>query len=101
MKDEQRIQVLEDEVKILKNEVKAVLLDLREQYMNMQNPFNQLPNADAISGVTPEPIAKRADTGALDTDDVKATMVNSSPETQSKGNQMHASQLPIDRKSVV
>ena len=51
MKDEQRITVLEDELKILKNEVKAVLLDLREQYLNIQNPFNQtmVPSADGLN----------------------------------------------------
>ncbi len=51
MKDEQRITVLEDELKILKNEIKAVLLDLREQYLNIQNPFNQnmVPSAGGIN----------------------------------------------------
>jgi hypothetical protein len=51
MKDEQRITALEDELKILKNEVKAVLLDLREQYLNIQNPFNQtmVPRADGLN----------------------------------------------------
>lgn len=41
MKDDQRIKALEEELKVLKNEVHAVLLDLREQYLNLQNPFNQ------------------------------------------------------------
>lgn len=36
---EQRITALEDEVKVLKNEIKAVLLDIREHYLNMSNPF--------------------------------------------------------------
>ncbi len=39
MKDEQRIKTLEEEVKVLKNEIKTVLLDLREQYLSIQNPF--------------------------------------------------------------
>lgn len=39
MKDEQRINALEEEVKVLKNEIKTVLLDLREQYLTIQNPF--------------------------------------------------------------
>jgi hypothetical protein len=36
----QRLKVLEDEIKVLKAEVKSVLLDIREQYLNNQNPFN-------------------------------------------------------------
>ncbi len=36
----QRLKVLEDEVKVLKTELKAVLLDIREQYLNNQNPFS-------------------------------------------------------------
>jgi len=35
----QRVKVLEDEVKVLKAELKSVLLDIREQYLNNQNPF--------------------------------------------------------------
>jgi hypothetical protein len=31
---------LEDELKVLKNELREVLMDLREQYLNMQDPFN-------------------------------------------------------------
>ncbi len=34
-----RITQLEDEIKILKNEVQAVLLDLRDSYLNRENPF--------------------------------------------------------------
>ena len=37
---DQRVKVLEDEVKVLKNEIKAVLLDIREHYLNYQNPFS-------------------------------------------------------------
>ncbi len=43
----QRLKVLEDEVKVLKTELKAVLLDIREQYLNNQNPFTN-------SGDSPE-----------------------------------------------
>jgi len=57
MNDEQRIKVLEEELKILKNEVKSVLLDLREQYLNIQNPFNSYmaPNAGVSIGLDPKP----------------------------------------------
>ena len=40
MNAEQRIKVLEEDLKVLKNEVKAMLLDIREQYLGLQNPFN-------------------------------------------------------------
>lgn len=35
-----KVTQLEDEIKILKNEVQAVLLDIRESYLNRENPFN-------------------------------------------------------------
>lgn len=35
-----KVNQLEDEIKVLKNEVQAVLLDLREIYLNRENPFN-------------------------------------------------------------
>lgn len=35
-----RVSQIEDELKIMKNEVQAVLLDLRESYTNLENPFN-------------------------------------------------------------
>lgn len=38
-----RVTKLEDEYKILKSEVQAVLLDLRETYLNRENPFYKQP----------------------------------------------------------
>ena len=35
----QRVTELENEMKVLKHEIKAVLLDIREQYLNAENPF--------------------------------------------------------------
>lgn len=35
-----KVTQLEDEIKVLKNEVQAVLLDLRDSYLNRENPFN-------------------------------------------------------------
>ncbi len=63
MNDEQRIRVLEEELKVLKNEIKSVLLDLREQYLNIQNPFNtsMSPNVSAGAGPSAEkPAAPKA-----------------------------------------
>jgi hypothetical protein len=55
MNDEQRIRVLEEELKVLKNEIKSVLLDLREQYLNIQNPFNSSMAPNVAAGVGPQP----------------------------------------------
>jgi len=44
----ERIAHLEKETKILKNEVQAVLVDLRDRYLAVDNPFNQ-PSAAAGS----------------------------------------------------
>jgi len=46
----QRLKVLEDETKVLKAEVKSVLLDIREQYLNNQNPFNNSDRAPEQAG---------------------------------------------------
>ena len=35
----EKVTQLEDEIKILKNEVQAVLLDIRESYLDRENPF--------------------------------------------------------------
>jgi hypothetical protein len=52
-----KITRLENEIKVLKNEVQAVLLDLRESYLNMENPFN---TAAAPATVQPIVITERA-----------------------------------------
>jgi hypothetical protein len=36
-----KVTQLEDEVKILKNEIQAILLDLRESYLNSENPISR------------------------------------------------------------
>ena len=59
MNDEQRIRVLEEELKVLKNEVKSVLLDLREQYLNIQNPFNSSMAPSASVGISVGPQAEK------------------------------------------
>jgi hypothetical protein len=55
-----KIIKLENEIKILKNEVQAVLLDLRESYLNMENPFNQ--TAASPAAVHPIVINEQAPT---------------------------------------
>ncbi len=61
-----RVSQIEDELKILKNEVQAVLLDLRESYMSLENPFNLAELAVAAQPIiinnpapspAPEPVA--------------------------------------------
>jgi len=46
-----KITKLENEIKVLKNEVQAVLLDLRESYLNKENPFNASANPAAIQPI--------------------------------------------------
>jgi hypothetical protein len=41
METNERVTQLENEVKILKNEIQAVLLDLRDKYLEAENPFNE------------------------------------------------------------
>jgi len=46
-----KVGKLENEIKVLKNEVQAVLLDLRESYLNMENPFNSFANPASIQPI--------------------------------------------------
>ena len=39
METSDKITQLENEIKVLKNEVQAVLLDIRENVLNAENPF--------------------------------------------------------------
>ncbi len=59
MEMDDRVNQLEDEIKVLKNEVQAVLLDIRESYLNRENPFNPdvsaIPIAPAIAISTAQP----------------------------------------------
>jgi hypothetical protein len=55
---------LENEIKVLKNEVQAVLLDLRESYLNMENPFNTSANPAATQSIVITERAPARDTQA-------------------------------------
>jgi hypothetical protein len=49
METNERVTQLENEIKILKNEVQAVLLDLRDKYLESENPFNESASPPAQS----------------------------------------------------
>ncbi len=52
METSDKITQLENEIKVLKNEVQAVLLDIRENVLNAENPFNsQRANANNTSQI--------------------------------------------------
>jgi len=55
MNPEQRLKALEDEFKVLKNEIKTVLLDIREHYLALENPFNHY--AKVVGRPEPEIVA--------------------------------------------
>jgi len=40
METNEKLAQLESEIKVLKNEIQAVLLDLRDKYLESENPFN-------------------------------------------------------------
>ena len=46
-----KITQLENEIKVLKNEVQAVLLDIRENVLNVENPFNSQRNNNTSSQI--------------------------------------------------
>lgn len=47
----ERVDRLEDEVKVIKNEVQTVLLDIRESYLNRENPFNPEVSSPTLHSV--------------------------------------------------
>ena len=49
MEISETVKRLDDEVKVIKNEIQAVLLDIREAYLNPENPFNPEISALTIS----------------------------------------------------
>ena len=58
-----RVTDVENEIKVLKNEIKAVLLDIREQYLNSENPFT-LAGQVSGGGLTAEnPFASAVQSG--------------------------------------
>jgi hypothetical protein len=70
-----KITKLENEIKVLKNEVQAVLLDLRESYLNMENPFNSSPRSAATQSIV---ITERAPVKEMPAD--KSSRENQNPE---------------------
>jgi hypothetical protein len=61
-----RVAELENEIKVLKNEIKAILLDIREQYLNSENPFNiggQTGGQATASGISQFSIGATVDSG--------------------------------------
>ena len=46
MKIENRVQILEEELKVVKNEIKTILLDLREQCTEPDNEMSTTDETD-------------------------------------------------------
>ena len=62
-----RVDHIDEEMKLLKNEIKQVLLEIQEQVLNAQNPFNvQAPTAMGVTAPpaprqpAPEPVVQAA-----------------------------------------
>jgi len=86
MNPEQRIKTLEDEVKVLKNEVKTVLLDVREHYLELENPFS-LHKAAPVQ----EPSVNNSNGGVAQ--DVNTT---SPGETKTEKEELVVKEPPVD-----
>ena len=52
MEISETVKRLDDEVKVIKNEIQAVLLDIREVYLNRENPFNPEVTTPVITQTT-------------------------------------------------
>lgn len=93
----EKVSRLEDEVKVIKNEVQAVLLDIRESYLNRENPFNpdvSSPTlhsvAAALSGQMPgvppavQPVKPPQASLPVDDDEDEGTEVDEQPAAELK-----------------
>jgi len=96
MNPEQRIKAVEDELKILKNEIKNVLLDIREHYLDLENPFSQYPR------VTPRQAVETSDGGSQDNLPKDAQTTNDKPETltEKENREITAHPLPDTRQHI-
>jgi hypothetical protein len=56
MEISETVKRLDDEVKVIKNEIQAVLLDIREVYLNRENPFNPEVTTPVITQTTADPL---------------------------------------------
>jgi len=56
MEISETVKRLDDEVKVIKNEIQAVLLDIREVYLNRENPFNPEVTTPVITQTTTDPL---------------------------------------------
>ncbi len=91
-----RIAKLENEIKVLKNEVQAVLLDLRESYLNMENPFNSVANPATVQPIVitertsashPQPEPSPADSRKPEPEASEVRPVQETPAHPSRGSE--------------
>ena len=62
MEISETVKRLDGEVKVMKTEIQAILLDIREVYLNRENPFNPEVTTPVISSAFAEPLVdKKAD----------------------------------------
>jgi len=112
MNPEQRIKALEDEVKVLKNEIKTVLLDIREHYLGLENPFSlhrttpgQESPVDIPGGGTAQDVKISPEETGVGKDGpvVKEPAVDPPPDTQKVAAGRHTSSVPrnIDLITIV
>ena len=59
MEISETVKRLDDEVKVIKNEIQAVLLDIREVYLNRENPFNPEVATPVVSSPAAEPLVDK------------------------------------------
>jgi hypothetical protein len=87
-----KITKLENEIKVLKNEVQAVLLDLRESYLNRENPFNSSANPATTQSIV---ITERAPARETQTENFSRANENSE-QIKTEKPQFRESKKPKD-----
>ena len=91
MNSEQRIEALEDTIKVLKNEINTVLLDIREHYLDLENPFNNYVMA------TPEPAAPADNPENETEEDIVPPVAESQPKEEAIENMEDLPHIPVSK----
>ena len=60
MEISETVKRLDGEVKVMRTEIQAILLDIRETYLNRENPFNPEVATPVISSASAEPLVDKS-----------------------------------------
>jgi hypothetical protein len=69
MEISETVRQLDNDVKVIKKDIQAILLDIRETYLNRENPFNPEVATKIINSAIAEPLVDKNTTPIKDNED--------------------------------